>query len=186
VRLAIAGRVPVLAGTGAPSSRQAVELSRQAAAEGADGLLVLSPPGVADPRPYYMEVAKSVEAPVLAYHFPQVSPPGVPVEALNELPVDGLKDSSGDAERLILSRAKLNSGLYAGQQALLQLAAHIGCSGAILGVANVDLGRCLRAWEGDPDAQREVVTENDGLERIAGLKSRLAQLRGTSPATRLG
>jgi 4-hydroxy-tetrahydrodipicolinate synthase len=185
VRAAIGSAASVLAGSGAPSSRQAVELSRQAAAEGADGLLVLSPPGAPDPRPYYERVVESVEVPVLAYHFPQVSPPGVPVDSLGGLPVQGLKDSSGDPERLILARSQLESGLYAGQHALLQLAAQIGCSGAILGVANVDLSRCLRAWDGDADAQCEVVTENRGLGRIAALKGRLAERRGTNPTARL-
>jgi 4-hydroxy-tetrahydrodipicolinate synthase len=184
-RSAVAGAAPVLAGTGAPSARQAVELSRQAAAEGTDGLLVLSPPGTEDPRSYYELVVEAVEVPVLGYHFPQVSPPGLPLDSLGELPVDGLKDSSGDADRLILESAELGSRVFPGQHALLMLAARIGCAGAILGVANVDLGRSMRAWEGDPGAQREVVVENHGLGRISALKHRLSELRDTNPVTRL-
>ena len=46
VRSAVDGRVPVIAGTGAPSARQSVLLSRRAATDGADALLVLSPAGV--------------------------------------------------------------------------------------------------------------------------------------------
>lgn len=186
VRGEVGDAAPVIAGTGAPSARQAARLSREAAARGADALLVLSPPASTDPRPYYAEVAEAVDVPVLAYHFPQVSPPGIPLEYLSELPVDGLKDSSGDAQRLILASAELAPGLYTGQHALLHLASRIGCSGAILGVANVDLARCLRAWEGDGVAQREVVTENLGLERIAALKRRLAEQSSTSPVVRLG
>jgi 4-hydroxy-tetrahydrodipicolinate synthase len=186
VRNEVGKSAPVIAGTGAPSARQAVRLSREAADRGADGLLVLSPQGSTDPRPYYAAVAEAVDVPVLAYHFPQVSPPGIPVESLGELPVEGLKDSSGNAQRLILSSAELSSGLYTGQHSLLHLASRIGCSGAILGVANVDLGRCLRAWEGDALAQREVVTGNRGLERIDALKRRLAHERSASPVLRLG
>src|SRR5262245_35040636 len=63
VREAVGGRVPVLAGTGAPSARQAVALSQQAAAGGADALLVLSPPGTDDPRPYYDAVTRAVDVP---------------------------------------------------------------------------------------------------------------------------
>jgi 4-hydroxy-tetrahydrodipicolinate synthase len=183
---AVGGRARVIAGTGAPSARQAVDLSREAAGGGADALLVLSPPGAVDSRPYYTAVAKAVAVPILAYHYPQVSAPGIPVDALGELPVDGLKDSSGDAERLILASAALRSGVYPGQHSLLQLAAHTGSPGAILGIGNVDLERCRRAWDGDPQSQREVVLENQGLERIGALKRRLADLRGTSPVTRLG
>ena len=76
VRSAVDGRVPVLAGTGAPSARQAVVLSRRAADDGADALLVLSPAGVPDPRPYYERVASAVDIPVLAYHYPKASAPG--------------------------------------------------------------------------------------------------------------
>src|SRR5262245_35777641 len=102
VRSAVDGRVPVLAGTGAALARQAVLLSRRAAGDGADALLVLSPAGVPDPRPYYERVASSVDVPVLAYHYPKMSTPGVPVDVLRQLPVAGIKDSSGDAERLLL------------------------------------------------------------------------------------
>src|SRR5687768_5212556 len=114
VRSAVDGRVPVIAGTGAPSARQAVVLSLRAAAEGADALLVLSPSGVPDPRPYYERVASSVDIPVLAYHYPKASTPGVPVDVLRQLPVAGIKDSSGDAERLLLEADEIPSGLYTG------------------------------------------------------------------------
>src|SRR5690349_3160913 len=91
VRSAVDGQVPVIMGTGAPSARQAVVLSRRAATDGADALLVLSPAGVPDPRPYYERVASSVDVPVLAYHYPRASAPGVPVDVLRQLPVAGIK-----------------------------------------------------------------------------------------------
>ncbi len=107
VRSAVAGRVAVLAGTGAPSARQAVALTRDAVAQGADGLLCLSPPGGADPRGYYGEVAAAAAGvPLFAYHFPRVSPPGIGVELLPELPVQGVKDSSGDPDRLLASSTR--------------------------------------------------------------------------------
>ncbi len=149
VRSAVDGRVPVIAGTGAPSARQAVVLSKRAEDDGAEALLVLSPPGVADPRPYYERVAAAVSVPVLAYHYPTVSAPGVPVDGLSQLPVAGIKDSSGDAGRLILEADEIPSGLYTGHPTLIHLAGAIGCSGAILALANVDPEGCLRAWRGD-------------------------------------
>ena len=110
VRYVVDGRIPVLAGTGAASARQAVYLSKRAADDGADGLLVLSPGNTADPRPYYERVAAAVDVPVLAYHFPKVSSPGVPVDVLRQLPVAGIKDSSGEAERLIVEADELARG----------------------------------------------------------------------------
>ena len=94
--------VPVIAGTGAPSARQAAALTRDATEHGADAVLVLSPPGASDTRPYYEAVGKAAAGtPVLAYHLPTVSPPGIAVRELADLPVAGVKDSAGDAERLL-------------------------------------------------------------------------------------
>ncbi|MFL6206961.1 MAG: dihydrodipicolinate synthase family protein [Acidimicrobiales bacterium] len=188
VRSAVDGRVPVIAGTGAPSARQAVVLSRRAETDGADALLVLSPAGVPDPRPYYERVASAVGIPVLAYHYPKASTPGVPVDVLRQLPVAGIKDSSGDAERLMLEADEIPSGLYTGSATLIHLAGAIGCSGAILALANVDPEGCLRAWNGDGTVQRELISghRSNALAGIAGLKRVLCALHGTSPVTRVG
>lgn len=188
VASAVDGRVPVLAGTGAPSARQAMLLSKRAEADGADALLVLSPPNTTDPRPYYERVATAVEIPVLAYHYPRASAPGVPVDILRQLPVAGIKDSSGDAERLILEAEEIAVGLYTGHPALVHLAGAIGCAGAILALANVDPEGCIRAWNGDGDCQRELINGHraQALSGIAGLKRTLCALHGTSPVTRMG
>lgn len=188
VRSAVDNRVPVLAGTGAPSARQARLLSKRAEDDGADALLVLSPPQVTDPRPYYERVATAVDIPVLAYHYPKVSAPGVPVDVLAQLPVAGIKDSSGEAERLILEAEEIAVGLYTGHPALVHLAGAIGCAGAILALANVDPEGCMRAWAGDGDCQRELINGHraQALAGIAGLKRTLCALHGTSPTTRVG
>jgi 4-hydroxy-tetrahydrodipicolinate synthase len=188
VRNAVDGRVPVLAGTGAASTRQAVTLSKRAAADGADALLVLSPPRVTDPRPYYERVTGAVDVPVLAYHYPAMSSPGVPVDVLRDLPVAGLKDSSGDPERLAIEADELPTGLYVGSTALVHMGGAIGCSGAILALANVDPEGCVRAWQGEGQVQRELVNGHraQALAGIAGLKRALCALRGTSPVTRVG
>jgi 4-hydroxy-tetrahydrodipicolinate synthase len=188
VTSAVDGRVPVLAGTGAPSARQAVELSRRAEADGADALLVLSPPNVADPRLYYQRVTSAVDVPVLAYHFPRASAPGVPVDVLGDLPVAGLKDSSGEAERLILEADVLPVGLYTGHPALIHMAQAIGASGAILALANVDPEGCARAWAGDGACQRALITGHraQALAGTAGLKRTMCAVQGTSPVTRIG
>jgi 4-hydroxy-tetrahydrodipicolinate synthase len=187
VREAVGGRVPVVAGTGAPSARQAVALSRDAADAGADALLVLSPPGSDDPRPYYDAVTRAVDVPVLAYHFPPASAPGIPVDIVCELPVAGLKDSTGDPQRLAIEADGIRVGLYTGSPALLLQAAAMGCSGAILALANLDPGGCITAWTGDGNCQRELINGHraGGLMSISGLKRALAALHGTSPTTRI-
>jgi 4-hydroxy-tetrahydrodipicolinate synthase len=187
VKAAVGGRVPVMAGTGAPSARQAVALSERAEAEGADALLVLSPPGTDDPRPYYDAVAEAVDVPVLAYHLPASSAPGIPVDLLCELPISGIKDSTGDPARLAVELDQLGGGVYTGSPALILQARAMGAAGAILALANVDPDGCRRAWEGDGACQRALVNGHraGALSGTAGLKRALAGLHGTSMTTRL-
>lgn len=188
VRAAVPG-VPVLAGTGAPSARQAAALTAAAADHGADAVLALSPPGAADPRPYYDEVAKAAGAtPLLAYHWPALSPPGIPVGMLADLPVAGCKDSSGSADRLLETLAGYDGPLYVGSSALLALAGPLGCAGAILGLANADLEGCAAAFGGNAVAQRALATGHarSSASFPRGVKVLTAQRFGTSTVARVG
>ncbi len=188
VRRAVGPSVPVIAGTGAPSARQAVALTRDAVEHGADAVLVLSAPGTTDQRPYYDAVTKAATGtPVLAYHFPKVSTPGIAVPQLGDLPVAGVKDSSGDAERLLHELHEYGGAVYTGSSALLSFAGPLGCAGAILSLANVEPERCARAFAGDAVAQAELVEAHLAAhERFPRrLKEMVAQRFGTSTVCRL-
>src|SRR5680860_26000 len=188
VRAALSGAVPVIAGTGAPSARQACALTRDAFEHGADAVLVLSPPRTPDVRPYYDAVARAAGGSqrVLAYHFPAVSPPGIPVAELGSLPVAGCKDSSGDAGRLLEEVTSFPGDLYTGSSALLSYAGPLGCTGAILSLANVEPERCARAFHGDTAAQRELDEPHRAAhDRFpAGLKEMVAARFATSTRVR--
>jgi len=185
VRAAVPEPIPVLAGTGAPSARQAAILTRDAAEHGAAGALVLSPPGASDIRPYYEAVAAAAPVlPLLAYHFPAVSAPGIPVEVLPDLPVVGCKDSSGDPARLVEAIETWDGHLYTGSSWLLSFAGPLGCTGAILAVANAEPEGCAAALAGDPAAQRALTLANLAA-RQGRLKELVAQRWGTSPVRRL-
>jgi 4-hydroxy-tetrahydrodipicolinate synthase len=180
--------VPVIAGTGAPSARQATALTAAAADHGADAVLTLSPPGADDSRPYYDEVAKAAgSTPMLAYHFPAMSAPGIPVALLPDLPIVGCKDSSGDPDRLLGTLITYGNRIYVGASALLGMAGSLGCAGAILALANVDPEGCIAAFAGDPTAQLALApTEPKTRRRFpADLKELLADRFGTSTVTRL-
>ncbi len=105
VRKAIPAGTPILAGTGGASTKVAVGLTKAALDAGADVLLAYPPPGYASPadlHAFHEAVAEAAAGkPVLAYHVPWVSSPGVPVEDLPSLPIEGIKDSSGSADRLL-------------------------------------------------------------------------------------
>ena len=187
VRTAVPAGTPVIAGTGAPSARQAAQLTADAVAHGIDAVLTLSPPHTADLHPYYDAVrAAAHTTPLLAYHFPAVSPPGIDVEQLRALPVDGLKDSSGDPDRLLAELEAFDRPLYVGSSALLSLAGPLRCAGAILALANVEPELCIAAFNGDADAQRKLAPAHLAAnERFpARLKELVAKRFATSPATR--
>ena len=188
VRSAVDG-VPVIAGTGAPSARQAADLTTRARDGGADAVLTLSPPQTADPRPYYERVAEAAGAvPVLAYHFPKVAPPGLPVDVIGSLPIAGCKDSSGDAERLLVTLRTTPVPLYTGSSAVLSLAGPAGCAGAILALANVEPEGCIAAFGGDGDVQRDLIDVHVAIhDRFpVGLKALMAERFATNRVTRVG
>lgn len=187
VRATVSG-VPVLAGTGANVSTVAARLTARARDGGADGVLVLSPPNIPDPYRYYDRVAEAAgDLPVLAYHYPAVAPPGIPIDILAELPVVGAKDSSGDPDRLLEELETFPGALYVGSSALLSLAGPLGCAGAILALANVEPEGCAAAFAGDAAAQRALAEPHLAAKRRfpRGLKARMAERFGTSPVSRL-
>lgn len=187
VRDATPAAVPVLAGTGAQSAARAAELTTAACEAGADAVLAWPPPGSADLASYYAAIATAAGGRrVLAYHIPWVSSPGVPVEQLAGLPIAGVKDSSGSADRLLDEIAHYRGATYVGSSALLALAGPMGGTGAILALANVEPERCCRAFAGDAIAQRELADRH--LRVRAGgpaeLKRILAGISGSCPVSR--
>ncbi|MGA2528202.1 MAG: dihydrodipicolinate synthase family protein [Acidimicrobiales bacterium] len=189
VRDALPPEIVVLAGSGAPSARQAVRLTRLVLDAGADAVLALSPPQSSDARPYYELVAGAAGGKsVLAYHFPSASAPGLPVPVLAELPVAGLKDSSGDIRRLYDELGTFSGWLYTGSANLVLLAGALECAGAILGIANLEPELSVQAFGGDAKAQRQLAATAGALSGSwpHAIKQAVAQRFGTSAVVRMG
>lgn len=190
VRAAVPPRsgVPLIAGTGAVTAGGAAELTRRARDDGADAVLALSPPGSDDLPGYFGAVADAAAGiPVLGYHFPDVSSPGIPVELLNELPLAGCKDSTADADRMLRTLATFRQPLYTGSSALVALAGAAGCAGAILALANARPELCQAAFEGSLEAQRELAPDHLTAKASfpSGIKRLTAERFGTSVEHRL-
>lgn len=189
VREAIPAEVPVVAGTGAASGRQAVAITEAAIDAGADAVLALSPPMVKDPRAYYETLAAVTDGvPLLAYHLPGLSSPGVPVDLLPELPVAGLKDSSGDPERLLREVVDYSGHVYVGSPIVLAMAGAVGAAGALLAVANAAPELCVAAFEGDGKAQRDLLDYHRAAKASYpdGVKRLTSERFGTSDVARVG
>src|SRR5216683_3297202 len=103
-------RVPVYAGTGAETSREAVRLTRMAEREGADGVSVITPyfimPTQQEIYDHYRRIAEQTALPVILYNNPATCG-GVKIDVetvarLAEIPnVLAVKDSSGDLQNTV-------------------------------------------------------------------------------------
>lgn len=143
----VAGRVPVIAGTGSNCTAHAVKMSRFAEACGCDGLLLVTPyynrateRGLID---HYLTVADATDLPSLLYNVP--SRTGVrltmPVyRALAEHPrILGVKDASGDAAAGAEILAELGDcfDLYSGNDDITLPLLALGGAGVISVASNV-------------------------------------------------
>lgn len=156
VRAAVPAAVPVMAGIGGLDAQRALRLAAEVGATGANAALCFAPRG-SDPATFYPQVRDAVgELPLLAYHFPAAGYAPLPVDRLGELPVDGIKDSSGEPARLLTTSHVLSAGVYTGSALLATLAAALGVAGAILAVANLEPALSQAAVRGDTAAQGEL------------------------------
>jgi 4-hydroxy-2-oxoglutarate aldolase len=147
----------LVAGTGAESTRQAVALTRAAAAEGADAVLVRPPSYYANATSpatllaYYRAVADASPIPVLVYNIPKYThlplAAGLLVELATHPNIRGAKDSSGDAKNLAAYREAVPQWtVLAGSGSLLYAALELGCDGGILAVACFAAQRCSEVF----------------------------------------
>lgn len=190
VRARLDPSIPVIAGTGdlpADAAIDAATLSRQAIEAGADAVLVL-PGATDDPVSLYASIRAEIPTGgrILAYHHPSHRPPGIDLAALCAADVDGVKDSSGDAGRLLDERVRFPHALYTGSAALVFTAGAIGAAGAILAAANLEPRRCLDAFAGDVEAQIALQETIDILRPSAAgaIKARLHERFGTTARCR--
>ena len=98
---AAAGRVPVVVGTGALSTRETVELSVHAERAGAAAVMVVPPfydaPKWHELLAHYNAVADAISIPIMYYNLPGATGVRLTAEQLRELPISSLKDTGGDA-----------------------------------------------------------------------------------------
>lgn len=184
-RVALPSDVPVVAGTGADDVATAVRLTSAAVEAGADAVLVLSPrgAGASELLDYYNAVAAAAAGrPVIGYHMPLISRPGLPVDQLNALPIQGIKDSSLEPRRLLAELDQFKGHIYTGVDSLLVYAGPLGCAGALGALANVEPELSIAAFRGDAAAQRLLApVERAALENFpVGLKTLMHRKFGTS------
>ncbi|MBM3421476.1 MAG: dihydrodipicolinate synthase family protein [Bacteroidetes bacterium] len=154
-REAIGSDKVMLAGTGAESTREAVLLAKEAAAAGADAVLVLNPcyyKGLMTTealRAYYHEVADNSPVPVLIYNMPANTGIDMTAEQIITIAshgnIAGLKDSGGNIAKMgdIIRQAKPGFQVLAGSAGFLLPALSTGAVGGILALANIAPAECI-------------------------------------------
>jgi 4-hydroxy-tetrahydrodipicolinate synthase len=143
-----AGRVPVIAHTGAITTTEAIALSKHAAAAGAAGLLVLPPYKdrltVQETSDHLRSIADSGSLPVVVYNLPLATGVNLLPEDIAEMAdrspnIRYLKDTSGDFHQL--TRAIHDFGdvftTFCGWDTMLLAALVEGAAGCILGSTNL-------------------------------------------------
>jgi 4-hydroxy-tetrahydrodipicolinate synthase len=164
----VAGRVPVIAGTGANATDEAVELTAEAHRLGADACLLVTPyynkPTQEGLYRHYRLIAESVPIPQILYNVPgRTGVDMLPETVARLVDVDritGIKEATGDLERgrqiIDICRGKL--AVYSGDDATATELMLMGADGTISVTANVAPARVAEvtrlALAGETEAAR--------------------------------
>jgi 4-hydroxy-tetrahydrodipicolinate synthase len=157
------GKVPVIAGTGANSTREAIELTRHARDVGAQATLQVAPyynkPTQEGMYRHFRAVAEEAGLPVILYNVPSRTVADIATETvlrLAQLPgVIGIKDATGDMYRGsdLLARLPADFAVYSGNDDSALALMAMGSHGVISVTANVaprEMAQmCRAALEGD-------------------------------------
>jgi len=143
----VAGRVPVIAGTGSNDTKHCVELSCEAEKLGADGLLIVTPyynkttqNGLVK---HFTTVANSVNIPIILYNVPSRTGLSFSVDTLKKLSkidnIVGIKEASGSISYVAQVIAECGDDLdvYSGNDDMIVPILSLGGKGVISVVANI-------------------------------------------------
>lgn len=200
----VADRVPVIAGTGEPGTRRAVEATQRAQRLGADGALVV-PPYYYRPTEeaiirHYRTVAAEGGLPLLLYHIPFFTKVELTLDVVRALAAEpnivGIKDSGGNLryfQQLVQAVRSESFTVVTGSDSLLFATLVAGGDGCVSPGANVvpdwfvalwdamQAGRWKEGWE----IQRRIQALHGGIGYgtfPAGIKGALSLL-GIAPRT---
>lgn len=170
---AASGRVPVYAGTGATTTREAVALTRMAEAAGADAVSVITPsfitPSQDELYEHYRTIAAATRLPVLLYSNPARTGVSISVALAAKLSsidnIAGIKDSSGDLSTTaaFVAATPVSFRVFAGRDTLVFATMLYGGAGAVAASANVAARHLVRVYDacraGDMELARKAQAE---------------------------
>ncbi len=143
----VAGRVPLIAGTGSNDTAHAIRMSRFAADAGADALLAVTPYyNKATPKGLiksFRAIADAVSVPIILYNVPSRTGVNLPLSVLRELSgherIVALKDAAGNISETAKIIAELGDVLdvYSGNDDMTVPTLALGGAGVISVASNV-------------------------------------------------
>ena len=165
------GRLPIIAGTGSNCTRTAIDMSKEAASYGADGLLVVTPyynkatqEGLVG---HYTAVAKEAKAPIIMYSVASRTgcniEPATAARLIKEVDnIVGIKEASGNISQVakIMHLTDGKADLYSGNDDQIVPILSLGGKGVISVLSNVapqethDI--CAKFVEGDVKGSLEL------------------------------
>jgi 4-hydroxy-tetrahydrodipicolinate synthase len=170
----VAGRIPVIAGTGANSTREAVELTEAARSVGADACLLVTPyynkPTQEGLYQHFRFIAQAVAIPQILYNVPGRTACDMLPETVERLAdisnIIGIKEATGDLQRAreLIDRVADRMAVYSGDDPTAVELILMGGKGNVSVTANVAPQAmhelCAAALAGDADLARQM---NDAL-----------------------
>ena len=174
-----AGRIPIIAGTGANSTREAIELASFSKKVGADASLTVVPyynkPTQEGLYLHFKAIAEAVDIPHILYNVPGRTVADLGNDTtlrLAQIPnIVGIKDATGNIERGsdLLLRAPKDFAIYSGDDASTLALMMLGGHGTISVTANVAPRlmheMCTAALIGDFERARQINFQLLGLHR---------------------
>lgn len=143
----VAGRVPVLAGTGSNSTEESIELTRHAKAAGADGALMITPyynkPSQEGLYQHFKAVAKAVDIPIILYNVPGRTSvnmlPGTVARCAKIPNVVGIKEATGSLQQVsdVIRLCPPGFAVLSGDDFTSMPTVAVGGTGVISVVSNV-------------------------------------------------
>ncbi len=181
----VSARIPVIAGTGANSTREAIELTRSAQSVGADACLLVTPyynkPNQEGLFLHYQAIAKAVDIPQILYNVPGRTACDMLPETIARLAkidnIIGVKEATGELERVqqIRQLCDENFDLYSGDDATTREFILLGGQGSISVTANVAPAKmhamCAAALNGDADLALEIDRQLQPLHQTLFLQA---------------
>lgn len=137
----VAGRVPVIAGTGGNNTKATIELTKRAEEIGADAVMLVAPyynkPNQEGLYEHFKSVAENTKLPVMLYNIPGRTGVNIETEtvvALSRIPnIVAIKDASGNLNQMarIIANTPRDFALYSGDDSLALPVLAIGGHGVV-------------------------------------------------------